>query len=91
MFQIGAEVPQEVGREEGGGGRETAEKNNAHFMVLYFCTHPQHNSPNVYHSEKCYKWKLQRRPNKSFMSNTYSNKFYGFEVTEENVWCESIS
>jgi len=29
--------------------------------------------------------------NKRFTSNTYSNKFYGFEVTEGNVWCEYIS
>jgi hypothetical protein len=41
--------PSAIGRREGrgvGGGRGmTAEKSNAHFTALYFCKHPQHNSP----------------------------------------------
>jgi len=69
MFQTGAKVPKEGGREGVGWGErggETGEKNNAHFMALYFCTQPQHNSPNVYHSEKCSEQKLQRRAKQTF-------------------------
>lgn len=29
--------------------------------------------------------------NKHFMSNTYSDKLYGFVVAEGNKWCEYIS
>lgn len=72
---------------KGWGKGWTGEKNNAHFMALYFCTQPQHNSPNVYHSENVMNRSCREGQNKCFMSNTYSNKFYVFEVTEGNVWC----